>query len=164
MHVTRCNLDQVLGALLWLFEADGLGLYGGASGELAFFLLKNGMACKLRDSNLKPIRFNAASRHIQDSSREKLNTCIHDGRFVGWLAGEAKTVTCSRHSRDLLDTKAEVLLDIKAEVVRQLVSYLVDRDHLKISGGGPPWNRYIDISGLETLEQLLLEFNLAKSA
>ena len=136
MHVTRRNLNQVLDALLWLFEADGLGLYGGASGELAFFLLKNGAACKLRDSNLKPIRFNVASRHIQDSSREKLNTCIRDGRFVGWLAGEAKTVTCSRHSRDLLDTKAEV--------ARQLVSYLVDRDHLKISGGGPPWNRYID--------------------
>lgn len=156
MHVTSRNLNQVLGALLWLLEADGLGLYGGASGELAFLLFKNGTVCKLRDINLKPIRFNAASRHIQDSSREKLSTCIHDGRFVGWLAGEAKTTTCGEHSRDLLD--------IKAEAVRQLVSYLVDRDHLKISGGGPPWNRYIDISRLETLEQLLLEFNLAKSS
>lgn len=155
MHVTNRNLNQVLSALLWLFEADGLGLYGGASGELAFFLLKNGMARKLRDSNLKPIRFNAASRYIQDSSREKLSTRIHDGRFVVWLTGEAKTITCGEYSRDLLD--------IKAEVVRQLVSYLMDRDHLKISGGGPPWNRYIDISRLETLEQLLLEFNLAKS-
>ena len=155
MHVTSRNLNQVLSALLWLFEADGLGLYGGASGELAFLLFKNGMARKLRDGNLKPIRFNVGSRRIQDSSREKLSTCIHDGRFVSWLAGEAKTITCGGHSRDLLD--------IKAEVVRRLVSYLVDRDHLKISGGGPSWNRYIDISRLETLEQLLLEFNLAKS-
>ena len=149
-------MNQVLGALLWLLEADGLGLYGGAGGELAFLLFKNGEAHKLRDSNLKPIRFNAASRHIQDSSREKLSTCIHDGRFVGWLGGEAKTITRGGHSRDLLD--------IKAEAVRQLVSYLMDRDHFKISSGGPPWNRYIDISRLETLEQLLLEFNLAKSA
>lgn len=155
MHVTGRNLNQVLSALLWLLEADGLGLYGGASGELAFLMFKNGEARKLRDSNLKPIRFNAASRHIQDSSREQLSTCIHDGRFVGWIAGEAKTTTCGEHSRDLLD--------IKAEAVRQLVSYLVDRDHLRISAGGPPWNRYIDISRLETLEQLLLEFNLAKS-
>lgn len=157
MCVTSRNLNEVLGALLWLLEADGLGLYGGAGGELAFFVFKNdGIACKLRDSNLKPIRFNAASRCIQDSSREKLNTCIRDGGFVGWLAGEAKTITRGEHSRDLLD--------IKAEAVRQLVSYLVDRDHLKISGGGPPWSRYIDISRLESLEQLLLEFNLAKSA
>ena len=155
MHVTSRNLNQVLSALLWLFEADGLGLYGGAGNELAFLLFKNGTVCKLRDSNLKPIRFNAASRHIQDSSREKLNTCIHVGRFVGWLAGEAEAITCEGHSGDLLD--------IKVEVVRQLVSYLTDQDHLKISSGGSPWNRYIDISRLEALEQLLLEFNLAKS-